>query len=189
MNSGQSRPSSNDRIVPVTTPTANSAIIAFDQRLASASSSESPRRRPSHSMNSTSAGNAIPKQTSGMWTANESACIWRASSRCSCSTGPSALARAESTSGLGRLRPYARAPAGPLDSAPEALDVVRPLMAAAVDEERGRSRHTALVRARHVLGDAPRVLVLHEVLVEALGVEPELLRVAHQRRRLKVFLI
>ena len=23
-------------------------------------------------------GNAIPKQTSGMWTANDSACIWRA---------------------------------------------------------------------------------------------------------------
>ena len=34
MNSGQSRPSSKERIVPVTTPTANSAIMIFDQRLA-----------------------------------------------------------------------------------------------------------------------------------------------------------
>src|SRR4051794_626261 len=124
-----------------------------------------------------------------MWTANDSACIWRASSRCCCSTGPSALARAESTSGLSRLRPHARAPAGELDGAREALDVVRPPVAAAVHEERGRSRHAALVRAHHVLGDAPRVLVLREVLVEALGVDPELLGVAHQRRWLKVLLI
>ena len=36
MNSGHSRPSSNDRIVPVTTPIANRISIAFDQRLASA---------------------------------------------------------------------------------------------------------------------------------------------------------
>ncbi len=36
MNSGHSRPISNDRIVPVTTPTANSSSIAFDQRFASA---------------------------------------------------------------------------------------------------------------------------------------------------------
>ena len=81
MNSGHSRPSSNDRIVPVTTPTANSAIIAFDQRRASASSSGSPRRRPSHSIPRTSAGNATPKHTSGMCTANDSACICRASTR------------------------------------------------------------------------------------------------------------
>src|SRR5918996_5221766 len=39
MNSGHSSPSSNERIVPVTTPIANSAIIAFDQRRESASSS------------------------------------------------------------------------------------------------------------------------------------------------------
>ena len=81
MNSGQSSPSSNDRIVPVTTPMANRAIITFDQRRASASTSASPRRRPSHSIPSTSVGNATPKQTSGMCTANDSACICRASSR------------------------------------------------------------------------------------------------------------
>jgi hypothetical protein len=35
MKFGQSRPISNERIVPVTTPTANRAIMIFDQRLAS----------------------------------------------------------------------------------------------------------------------------------------------------------
>ena len=36
MKFGQRSPSSNDRIVPVTTPTANSSSITFDQRLARA---------------------------------------------------------------------------------------------------------------------------------------------------------
>ena len=36
MNSGHSRPNSKLRIVPVTTPTANSVTATFDQRLASA---------------------------------------------------------------------------------------------------------------------------------------------------------
>ena len=36
MNSGHRRPNSNDRIVPVTTPTANRISATFDQRLASA---------------------------------------------------------------------------------------------------------------------------------------------------------
>ena len=35
MKFGHRRPISNDRIVPVTTPTANRAIITFDQRFAS----------------------------------------------------------------------------------------------------------------------------------------------------------
>ena len=35
MNSGQRIPNSKERIVPDTTPTANSTSIAFDQRLAS----------------------------------------------------------------------------------------------------------------------------------------------------------
>jgi len=34
MNFGHSSPSSNERIVPVTTPTANRISITFDQRLA-----------------------------------------------------------------------------------------------------------------------------------------------------------
>ena len=36
MNSGHSSPNSNDRIVPVMTPTANRISATFDQRLASA---------------------------------------------------------------------------------------------------------------------------------------------------------
>ena len=81
MKFGHSRPSSKLRIVPVTTPTANSASMTFDQRRASTRYSGSPVRRCSHSTNSTIAGNAIPKQTSGMCAAKDSACICRASSR------------------------------------------------------------------------------------------------------------
>jgi hypothetical protein len=78
---GHSRPSSKERIVPVTTPTANRIIITFDHRLATALYEGSPVRSHSPSMNSTIAGNEIPKQTTGMWTPSESACIWRASCR------------------------------------------------------------------------------------------------------------
>ncbi len=45
MNSGHSSPNSNDRIVPVTTPTANRMSATFDQRLASALYVASPVRR------------------------------------------------------------------------------------------------------------------------------------------------
>src|SRR3954447_20870524 len=79
MNSGHSRPNSNDRIVPVTTPTANRISATFDQRLASALYVASPVRRYSPSTNRNIAGNAIPKQTIGMCTVSDSACIWRAS--------------------------------------------------------------------------------------------------------------
>ena len=63
------------------TPIANSANTIRLQRRATVRYSGSPVRIPSHSMNSTIAGNAIPKQTSGMCTANDRACICRASSR------------------------------------------------------------------------------------------------------------
>ena len=65
----------------MTTPTANSAIIAFDQRLASVLYIGSPVRRCSPSAIRTNVGNAIPKHTSGMCAANDSACICRASFR------------------------------------------------------------------------------------------------------------
>jgi hypothetical protein len=87
MNFGHRSPSSNERIVPVTTPIANRISITFDQRLASALYAGSPVRSQSPSQKSTIAGNAMPKQTSGMWTPSESACIWRASSRYSCISG------------------------------------------------------------------------------------------------------
>ena len=80
-------------MVPVTTPTANSAIMIFDQRLASVRKSGSPEVKYRHSAKSTIAGKAIPKQTSGMCTASESACICRASSRYSCSIGANAPIR------------------------------------------------------------------------------------------------
>jgi hypothetical protein len=78
---GHSSPSSKDRIVPVTTPTANSVSMIRDQRRASTRYRSSPVRRYRHSANSTSTGKAIPKQTSGMCTDSDSACICRASYR------------------------------------------------------------------------------------------------------------
>ena len=45
MKSGHSRPNSKERIVPVTTPMANSVSPTFDQRLASALKCGSPVRR------------------------------------------------------------------------------------------------------------------------------------------------
>jgi hypothetical protein len=81
IHTGHSRPSSKDRIVPVTTPTANSASMIRDHRRASVRYSSSPVRRYRHSANRTITGNAIPKHTSGMCTASDSACICRASYR------------------------------------------------------------------------------------------------------------
>ncbi len=78
---GHSSPISKLRIVPVITPIANSATITRVQRRASVRYSSSPERWYSHSTNRTMAGKAIPKQTSGMCTANDNACICRASSR------------------------------------------------------------------------------------------------------------
>ena len=78
---GQSSPISKLRIVPVITPTANSATAIRVQRRASVRYASSPVRRCSHSANMTIAGKAMPKHTSGMWTENDSACICRASSQ------------------------------------------------------------------------------------------------------------
>jgi hypothetical protein len=78
---GHSSPSSNDRIVPVTTPTANRASMMRDQRRAIVRYTRSPERRYRYSAYSTSTGKAMPKQTSGMCTASDRACICRASNR------------------------------------------------------------------------------------------------------------
>ena len=75
------------------TPTANSASTMRLQRRATVRYTGSPVRIPIHSANSTITGNAIPKHTSGMWTAKESACIWRAWSRYCWCTGDRAAAR------------------------------------------------------------------------------------------------
>ena len=63
------------------TPTANNAAMIRVQRRASTRYNGSPVRTCSHSTNTIISGNAIPKQTSGMCTANDSAYIWRACKR------------------------------------------------------------------------------------------------------------
>ncbi len=78
---GHSSPISKLRTVPVITPTANSATMMRVHRRARVRYTSSPERAYSHSANRTMAGNAIPKQTSGMCTANDRACICRACSR------------------------------------------------------------------------------------------------------------
>ncbi len=78
---GQSRPISKLRIVPVITPTAKSATMIRVQRRASVRYSGSPVRSQRASAKSTITGNEMPNATSGMCTANESACICRAWSR------------------------------------------------------------------------------------------------------------
>ncbi len=75
---GQSKPISKLRIVPVITPTANSATMIRVQRRASVRYNASPERNQRASANSTITGNEMPNATSGMCTANESACICRA---------------------------------------------------------------------------------------------------------------
>ncbi len=67
--------------MPVTTPAANSIAITFDQRLRQRQVDVVPRAQVEPLDEQDSAGNAIPKQTIGMCTANDSACIWRASNR------------------------------------------------------------------------------------------------------------
>src|SRR5215211_724819 len=110
MKFGHSRPNSNDRIVPVTTPTAKIVSATLDQRLASALYVTSPVRRYRPCTNRNIAGKAIPKQTIGMCTASDSACIRRASSASGAACSPSApvtrSAANTSTPGSGIARLY-----------------------------------------------------------------------------------
>src|SRR3954469_716287 len=100
MKFGHSRPNSNDRIVPVTTPTAKIVIATFDHRFASALYVTSPVRRYRPSTNRIIAGNAIPNQTIGMCTASDSACIRRAR----IASGPPAPPRAPETRSAASVR-------------------------------------------------------------------------------------
>ncbi len=65
--SGQRSPSSKERTVPLTAPTANRTATAFDQRRASRSASASSCLRPRYSAISMIAGKATPKQARTMW--------------------------------------------------------------------------------------------------------------------------
>jgi uncharacterized Zn-finger protein len=72
---GHRMPSSNDRIVPDTAPTANSTPSVLPQRRASSRQAGSPVRRPRHSATSTSSGNPTPRQATMMCQPRDTA-IW-----------------------------------------------------------------------------------------------------------------
>ena len=80
MNSGHSRPNSNESTVPVTAPTANVTATTFDQRRASSSASASPRRRPRWLAISMIAGSATPSDARMMWNPSVNAIWLRAAS-------------------------------------------------------------------------------------------------------------
>ena len=81
MNSGHSRPISNERTVPVTAPTANVTATTFDQRPASSIASASPCLRPRYSAISMIAGKATPMLARTMWNPSVNAIWLRAASR------------------------------------------------------------------------------------------------------------
>src|SRR3954453_14686112 len=62
----------------------------------------------------------------------------------------------------------------------EGRDVVRAVMALAVDEEAGRAGHAARVGAGHVLRDPVGVHLADQRLAEPLEIEPQLLGVASE---------
>src|SRR5207247_1233357 len=72
---GHKMPNSNERIVPVTAPTANCTAITTDQRRAIFSAMGSLRQIPIPSIRSVSVGIATPSGTTRMWVASVNA-IW-----------------------------------------------------------------------------------------------------------------
>jgi len=79
--SGQSSPSSKERTVPVTAPTAKRTATARDQRSARRRASASSWRRPRYSAISMIAGKATPKQAMMMWKPSVNAIWYLAASR------------------------------------------------------------------------------------------------------------
>jgi hypothetical protein len=67
MKFGQRRPSSNERTVPDTAPTANRMAAPLDQRFASSRYAGSPVRRYRHSATHMSSGSPIPTTEKMMW--------------------------------------------------------------------------------------------------------------------------
>src|SRR3954452_18022106 len=80
VNSGHSRPNSNESTVPVTAPTANVTATTWDQRRASSSASSSLRRSPCQLAISMSAGNATPSEARTIWNPSVNAIWLRAAS-------------------------------------------------------------------------------------------------------------
>src|SRR4051794_11782177 len=79
---GHSSPSSNERTVPETAPTANSTAATCDHRRASRRATSSPRRMPRYSAISISTVNAIPNGTRMMWKPSVNAICSRAGNSC-----------------------------------------------------------------------------------------------------------
>src|SRR5438309_4119647 len=77
---GQSSPSSKDRTVPVTAPTANVTAMTFDHRRARSNATSSRLRTPRQFAISVIVGNATPIGTSRMWNASVNAICSRAAS-------------------------------------------------------------------------------------------------------------
>src|SRR5258708_40206770 len=88
-----------------------------------------------------------------------------------------ACARGRGISHLGGDR---GAGASGLDGRGQRRDVVRPVVAATVDEERRRTGNAALIGGLDVLADTRRALALAQVVAKTLDVEPDLLRMGHE---------
>src|SRR5213078_3720580 len=80
MRPGHSSPSSNDRTVPVTAPTANVTAMTFDQRRARSSATSSRLRTPRQFAMSVIVGSATPIGTRRIWNASVNAICSRAAS-------------------------------------------------------------------------------------------------------------
>ncbi len=81
MSPGQRSPSSNERTVPDTAPTAKVTATMLDQWRAKSRASASPRRWPRASAISIIARNATPRQARTMWNPRVKAIWLRAASR------------------------------------------------------------------------------------------------------------
>jgi hypothetical protein len=81
MNVGQSRPSSKDRTVPETAPTAKSMAVPWAQVRARARLASSPRRIQRSSAMTMSSGIAMPTTENRMWNPSEIAICDRAARR------------------------------------------------------------------------------------------------------------
>src|SRR6266545_1580218 len=77
---GHRSPSSNDRTVPVTAPTANVTAMTFDHRRARSSATSSRLRMPRQFAMRVMVGSATPMGTSRMWNASVKAICSRAAS-------------------------------------------------------------------------------------------------------------
>src|ERR1700727_1521950 len=71
----------------------------------------------------------------------------------------------------------------------QCADVIGAVVAPAVDEERGRSRNAALIRARDVLAEPRLIDASPEIFADAIAVEAELIGIVAQMARLELSLV